>query len=95
MIAEHATYADGSNGVEPGLLDMLERMQTGRLRVFGYLNEWFDEFRLYHRKDGKVVKEHDDLMSATRYAIMMLRYATVEPKRRERFSPRMSSWQAA
>jgi hypothetical protein len=33
------------------------------------------EFRLYHRKDGKVVKEHDDLLSATRYAIMMLRHA--------------------
>jgi hypothetical protein len=32
-------------------------------------------FRLYHRKDGRVVKERDDLMSATRYAIMMLRDA--------------------
>jgi hypothetical protein len=34
---------------------------------------------LYHRKDGKVVKEADDLMSATRYAIMMLRHAATEP----------------
>ena len=31
--------------------------------------------RLYHRKDGRVRKEGDDLMSATRYAVMMLRYA--------------------
>jgi hypothetical protein len=30
---------------------------------------------LYHRKDGKVVKEGDDLLCATRYALMMLRYA--------------------
>jgi len=30
---------------------------------------------LFHRKDGKVVKEGDDLMAATRYAVMMLRYA--------------------
>jgi hypothetical protein len=38
-------------------------------------NDWFSEFRTYHRKDGRVVKERDDLMSATRYACMMLRHA--------------------
>jgi hypothetical protein len=31
---------------------------------------------LYHRKDGKVHKEGDDLMAATRYACMMLRCAS-------------------
>jgi hypothetical protein len=50
-------------------------MERGRFKVFKHLNDWFEEFRLYHRKDGKVVKEMDDLMSATRYAVMMLRYA--------------------
>ena len=30
---------------------------------------------MYHRKDGRLVKEADDLLSATRYALMMLRYA--------------------
>jgi hypothetical protein len=33
---------------------------------------------LFHRKDGKVVKEHDDLMAATRYGIMILRHARTE-----------------
>jgi len=33
---------------------------------------------LYHRKDGKVVKEGDDLMSATRYAVMMLRHSSTK-----------------
>lgn len=75
MLPEHATFEDGGNGVEAGLMDMLDRMQTGRLKVFSHLIEWFSEFLLYHRKDGKVVKEFDDLMSATRYAIMMLREA--------------------
>jgi hypothetical protein len=37
-----------------------------------------EEFRLFHRKDGKDVKEGDDLMSATRYAIMMLRFASTK-----------------
>ena len=57
MTAERATFPDGTNGVEAGLMEMLDRMQTGRLKVFSHLNDWFDEFRLYHRKDGKVVKE--------------------------------------
>jgi len=33
-----------------------------------HLFEWFDEYGGYHRKDGKVVKIDDDLMSATRAA---------------------------
>ena len=36
------------------------------VEVFAELNDWFEEFRLYHRKDGRVVKERDDLMAATR-----------------------------
>ena len=56
-------------------MDMLTRMQTGRFKVFKHLHDWWEEFRLYHRKDGKVVKENDDLMAATRYALMMLRFA--------------------
>ncbi len=46
-------------------MDMLDRMQSGRLRVFNSLLDWFEEFRLDHRKDGEVVKLRDDLMSAT------------------------------
>ena len=42
---------------------MLTRMQTGRFKVFKSHNDWWEEFRLYHRKDGKVVFEGDDLMS--------------------------------
>ena len=60
------------------MMDMLTRMQTGRFKVFKHLNDWWEEFRLYHRKDGKVVKEDDDLMAATRYAIMMLRFASTK-----------------
>ena len=80
MLANKITFEDGSNGVEAGIHQMLERMQTGRLKVFGHLSDWFDEFRLYHRKDGKVVKEFDDLMSASRYAMMGLRFAETMTK---------------
>lgn len=80
MLAEQASHPEGGNGVEAGIMDMLERMRTGRFKVFAGNNEWFQEFRTYHRKDGKIVKEVDDLMSATRYAVMMLRFAKVKPQ---------------
>jgi len=75
MLQERATFDDGTNGVEAGISDMLQRMQTGRFKVFSTCCEWFEEFRLYHRKDGRIVKERDDVLSACRYALMMKRFA--------------------
>ena len=75
MLRERATFADGTSGVEAGIFEMLDRMQTGRWKVFRHLEDWFAEFRLYHRKEGRVVKLDDDLISASRYAMMMLRHA--------------------
>jgi hypothetical protein len=80
LLYEHAQFVDGSVSVEAGLLEMLDRMQTGRWKVFRHLSEWFEEFRLYHRDDGRVVKERDDLMAASRYGAMMLRFAQTEPR---------------
>jgi len=82
MLPEHAKYeGDLGNGVEAGLMDMLDRMETDRFKVFSHLNDWFEEFRLYHRKDGKVVKERDDIMSCSRYGIMSLRFAKTAEKK--------------
>lgn len=67
------------SSVEAGLSLMLDMMQTGRLKIAAHLTELFDELRLYHRKDGKIVKEYDDIISAVRYGIMMLRYAECKP----------------
>jgi len=79
MLGKHACFADGTVSVEAGVLEMLDRMQTGRFKVFDTLADWFEEFRLYHRAEGKIVKLKDDIMSATRYAYMMLREAQVDP----------------
>jgi phage terminase large subunit-like protein len=65
--------------VEASVLEMLNRMKTGRWKVFSNQLDWLSEFRLYHRKDGKIVKLNDDLISASRYAMMMLRYAVTPP----------------
>ena len=50
---------------------------------------------LSRREDGLIVKERDDLISATRYAIMMRRYARQQPSI-ERWKPkaRCSGWAA-
>ena len=80
MLKDRATFPDGSNGVEAGIMDMLDRMQTGRLMVAAHLHDWWEEFRLYHRENGVLVKKGDDLMSATRYGIMMLRKAAINSR---------------
>jgi Terminase RNaseH-like domain/Terminase large subunit, T4likevirus-type, N-terminal len=84
LLPEHATHESGGTSVEAGVIAILERMQTGRFKVFDHLADWFEEFNLYHRKDGKIVDKLDDLLSATRYAHMMLRYAITKPAQRTR-----------
>lgn len=78
MLLLSARYDDkkgSSQDVEPAVTEILERMQTGRFKVFSTCTDWFEEFRMYHRKDGKIMPVKDDLMAATRYAVMMKRYA--------------------
>lgn len=83
---------EGGNGVEAGLMDMLDRMQTGRFKAAAHLEQFWEEMRLYHRKDGKVVKENDDILSAVRYACMMLRHAITKPKLKKPTSTIPISW---
>ena len=65
----------GSNSIEEGIMAMLQSMEAGNFKVFSTLSNWFEEFRMYHRKGGKVVPFRDDLMSATRYAFQSQRFA--------------------
>ena len=87
MLFDHARFEDDrQDSVEAGLMLMLDLMKTGRLKVFDDLTEWFDEFRMYHRRDGRVYKENDDLMSATRYALVMKRFAEADR------APKLRNW---
>lgn len=59
------------NGVESGIYEVWQRMSLGRLKIFKSLQSWFGEVRLYRRDErGRIVKENDHLMDATRYLIM-------------------------
>jgi phage terminase large subunit-like protein len=83
MLPMHATHkpaagqreGTGAYSLEAGVSDMLMRMQTGRWKVFSTCTDWADEYRMYYRKDGQIVKKGDDLMSASRVANMMLRHS--------------------
>ena len=57
MLGTHAAFPDGSISTEAGILEMQERMATGRFRVKAHLADWLDEYRSYHRdKDGQIVR---------------------------------------
>ena len=75
MLPVHAQFDNGSNGLEAGLMEMLDRMQTGRLKINRNLHEVLEEIRTYHRDEGKIVNLDDDLICAIRYAMMMSRFA--------------------
>lgn len=79
MLSERATFPDGSNGVEAGVMQILERKRTGKFRVFRSAGDYAEEARLYHRKEGLIVKANDDVLCAARYAFMMRRYARRQP----------------
>lgn len=73
----HATHPDGGYSTDAGIAMMLERMRDGRFRVAAHLTDWWDEWRVYQRDDnGMIKKVFDDLMSATRVAVMDRRFAT-------------------
>lgn len=77
MISDFAQFPDKRGvSVEAGIMEMRQRMDTGRFKVDRTLRDWVDEYRMYHyNADNKVVALNEDLMCATRYACMMLRYA--------------------
>lgn len=98
MLPYPASYDDTRrNAVEAGLMDILDRMTEGRFKVFRHHTDWFDEMDQYHRDEGKVVKEYDDLMDATRYAVMSLRFARAKAERHahERYRRYRSAEQAS
>lgn len=92
MLGEKATNApqagqeegEGGNSREASILSLYERFETGRFKVFRTCKYLAEELRTYHRKDGKIVDIRDDVISAMRYAHMMLRHARTETVRKKK-----------
>lgn len=79
MLPEPVKHVDGGNSVEAGISDVLNRMQTGRLKIFSNQLQLIEELRMYHRKNGLINKVDEDLADALRYGVMGIRYAATEP----------------
>ena len=105
MLHEHAQF-EKLNGSESdsntsvisvwaGIEEMLTRMMTGRFKVCRNLDGWMREKRLYRRENGKIVKLEDDRISASRYGMMMLRYATTKPVEHAREYKRRGDWRTS
>jgi len=76
MCGEHAQYPDDrKNNLEASISDIRERIADGRFKVFDNCQKLIGEMGKYNRKKGKPVAIDDDLISAARYAHMMLRYS--------------------
>jgi phage terminase large subunit-like protein len=76
MLPNHATWPDGSNGVEAGLFEIRDLMLKGKWKFFPGQRDALDEFLQYHRDDkGHIAKTGEDIMDAMRYAYMMRRLA--------------------
>ena len=75
MLPTHATFPTGGYSTEAGIMEMTTRMQQGRFKVAANCVMFQEEFASYHRKDGLIVKEHDDILSATRIGVISIRHA--------------------
>lgn len=62
----------GGNSVEFGVNWMHTQMDNGKFKVFSTCRKFLQEMKLYHRKDGKIIDRSDDMISAARYASLMM-----------------------
>lgn len=71
---------NADKAVDAGIMEVHQRLSTGRMKVFSTLSNWFDEFRFYIRNEkGAIVKENDHLMDATRYLAMAIPQMITKP----------------
>lgn len=92
MLGEHAQFEGGGYSTEAGVMEMEQRFTTAKLKVAAHLEEWFQEYMQYSRKDGIIVKKFDDLMSATRIAVMAKREAKAVILGNKKPDPRMQGY---
>lgn len=60
-----------NNAVEAGIYEVWQDLSAGRIKVFKTLQNWLAEFRIYRRDEkGRIVKDKDHAMDATRYLRM-------------------------
>lgn len=77
MLEMHGDKQVKSNSLEGSVLMVGQRIASGRLKVAATCEEFWEEYSMYHRKDGRIVALNDDVISALRYALMEIRNAAI------------------
>jgi Terminase RNaseH-like domain len=68
------------NSLESGILEVCQRMRSGRLKVLASLSKYLEERRLYRRNDrDEVVKDRDNLQDAARCLVVGLSRMCTKP----------------
>jgi hypothetical protein len=85
------------NPLESGVVNLWQRMHSGRLKVFASLVDYLDERRLYRRDEkDQIVKEHDNLQDATRCLVNGICRLCTKPENPEIIPPaRQVPWEYA
>ncbi len=106
----HAQFPRGGHSTEAAVLELQQRFEKGAgpggIRISADLQDLFGELRMYHRKDGLLVKQNDDLISALFKCLMMKRYGKAMPlgtvamrvpgaRKGPRTSTRLNPWTGA
>lgn len=71
---------EANNAVESGIQTVWSLLAAGKLKIFANCYNFLNEYILYRREKGNVVKENDHLMDALRYGIVEHRYASLKPR---------------
>lgn len=78
MLSKSARYQNDKGGPQaqwPIIEEFRLRIEGGRFKAFRTCGHFTEEYRSYHTRNGKIVAKRDDVLKATFYALMMLRYA--------------------
>lgn len=80
---------NGPKTLEPGILDVYQRLSSGRAKIFNHLSNTLDEFRSYcYDKHGKPDKNMaDHLLDAMRFVIVQGLQVVERPPRYEDENP--------
>ena len=98
MLPAHATWPDGGFSTEAAIVELDDRMSTGRFKAFADLEDFWFEVRQYHRDNGLIVKLQDDILSALFKALMQKRSAKPGmlsyqmPVAMGKYAPRTDEW---
>ena len=78
------------NLIESGILDVWQRMESGRLKVFASLSKYLEQRRLYRRDErDQIVRDQDNLQDATRCLVSGISRMVTNPAQNALTPPRI------